>query len=161
MDYQRNRFPQLNKKSEVDQFGLEIKMKKFQPINEINRRLNSIERKLEIMPFWKNFIFVFMIFSSLAIPAGIEFVLIRWYNELPSEFPLFFDPNEGSWQFLQKGWVIFIPLIYAGLNLILTNLTHSIFQFDRRLAQIIAISIGLFNILFLIAFSQLISIVLI
>ena len=145
--------------NELDQIDLGLKVKRFQPFLFIQRRLNNLERRIEVMPFWKNFVFVFMIFSSVSFSLIIEAAILLNYKSFPFEIPLFFDPTENSWLFLEKGWVVLVPIVYTTLNLILLNVVYTIFQFDRRLAQIIAATIGLFNILYLIAFAQLLSIV--
>ena len=100
-----------------------------------------------------------MFFSSIAFSIIVELAVILNYEKFPFEIPLFYDPTESSWLFLEKGWFTFVPIVYAALNLLLLNLTYSIFQFDRRLAQIIAGTMGIFNILYLIALAQLLSII--
>ncbi|MBN1331337.1 hypothetical protein JW978_00425 [Candidatus Dojkabacteria bacterium] len=149
----------MENKNELGQLGLGIRVNRFQPVIFVQRRLNNLERKIEVMPFWKNFAFVFMLFSSIAFSLIIEVAILINYKDLPFEIPLFYDPTKSSWLFLEKGWVVLVPIVYTGLNLLLLNIVYSIFQFDRRLAQIIAGSVGIFNILYLIAFAQLLSIV--
>ncbi|MBD3280312.1 hypothetical protein GF389_02190 [Candidatus Dojkabacteria bacterium] len=148
-----------NNPKEAGQIDLGIKVNRFQPIVFIQRRLNRLERRIEVMPFWKNFGFVFMLFSTVAFNLIVELALIVNYDDFPFEIPFFYAPTESSWLFLEKGWLVLVPIVHTVLNLILLNVVYSIFQFDRRLAQIIGATIGTFNILYLLAFAQLLSIV--
>jgi hypothetical protein len=153
--------PFREEQNQNEQISMGIKPDKAGLLYSINRQIHTLEVKLEVMPFWKNFSFVFYALSSILIPAGIIIVMVYNFNDIPLEVPIFYDPLISSWTLLDKGIAIIIPIVYAILNLFLLNLTHSIFQFDRRLAQIIGISMNIANILFLIAFSQILSIVLI
>jgi len=148
------------KQPRQDQIDFGLKTKRFQPFALINRKLQDLEMKLEVMPFWKNLSFVFAAFSSVVIPAGLVSIMIYKFNQIPMQIPLFYDPVKESWQLVDKSIAIVIPISYGILNLILLNINNSVFQFDRRLSQVLIFTMNIANILFLIAFSQILSIAL-
>ncbi|KKQ35986.1 MAG: hypothetical protein US52_C0012G0011 [candidate division WS6 bacterium GW2011_GWA2_37_6] len=148
-------------KTKPEQFGLGIQTKEKRPLSGFNRKLHNLEMKLEVMPFWKNFSFVFYALSSLIIPGGIIALMLYKFNQIPVEIPLFYNPQISSWVLIDKSIAIILPIIYAIANLVLLNLNYSIFQYDRRLSQVLAFTMNISNILFLIAFAEILSIVLI
>lgn len=139
-------------------FGLKVKRNNF--FDRIEGRLGNLERRLEVMPFWKNFAFVFAGVTSIIFPAGVISLMLYKFDQIPSNMQLFFNTQKQSWELLDKGIVIFIPIIFAIVNLILLNISYSVFQFDRRLAQIIGIVVCVNNLLFLIAFTEILSLAL-
>lgn len=153
--------PFRNEEKINEQISFGIKSERKGLMFGVNKKIHDLELKLEVMPFWKNFSFVFYALSSIIIPAGIVLVMILNFSKIPLELPVFYDPLISSWTLMDKSIAIFVPIVYSIANLFLLNITHSIFQFDRRLAQIIGISMNIANILFLIAFSQILSLVLV
>lgn len=139
------------------QFQLGIKPRKFQPFRAIKRKVRSLETKLEIMPFWRNFSFVFMLLSSICFPAIMVIIMVYYFNDLPSKIPVFYDTQSDARIGVDKGLAVLLPIFVGISNLILLNMLHSIFHFDRRLAQVISFSINIGNILLIIAFVQIIS----
>jgi len=126
----------------------------------INRFMTDLERRLEIMPFWKNLSYVFLLLSTIFFPAIILILMITRFESIPIDMPVFYNPQTNSWTLINKAIVIMLPIGYAIINLILLNLIYSVFQFDRRLAQILGLTINLANMLFIIAFAQILSIIL-
>lgn len=148
-------------KPKPEQIGLGIQTSRNPIQTGVNKKLHELETKLEVMPFWKNFSFVFYALSSIIFPAGILAVIIFKFSDIPLQIPLFYDPVISSWVLIDKSIAIMAPIFFCIANLFLLNLNYSIFQFDRRLSQVIIFTMDIGNILFLIAFSQILSIVLI
>jgi len=145
------------KESQID-FGLKVKKTSF--FGRIEGRLANLERRLEVMPFWKNSAFVFASITSIIFPAAIIAIMLYKFDQIPSKMQLFFDTQKQSWTLTDKGIIIFVPIVYAIINLILINIIYSVFQYDRRLAQIIGVVICVNNLLFLIAFTEILSLAL-
>lgn len=148
-------------KSDVQQLDMGLKTPKFQPLRSINRRLRQVETRLEVMPFWKSFSFVFMFFSSIVVPAIVLLVMITNFDTLPQQIGMFYDPTEKSSASVDTSIIIIFPIIYSISDLFLLNLIYNVFNYDRRLAQIISVTINIANILFLIAFMQILSVLII
>lgn len=140
------------------QITMGIDAKKASLWDRINSFVSNTEKKLEVMPFWKNYSFVFALISTIAFPTTVVAIMILKFNVIPLEILSFYNPQTSSWELANKAVVILLPIFYGILNLILLNLTYTIFQFDRRLAQIISITMNIANVLFIIAFAQILSI---
>lgn len=157
--YERQNNIELNvRESQID-FGLKVKRDNI--FDKIENKLEDLERRLEVMPFWKNFSFVFAAVTSILFPAGVIATMVYKFNYIPTKMQLFFNPDKQSWELVDKSIVIFVPIIFAIVNLILLNITYTVFQFDRRLAQVIGIILCINNILFVIAFAEILSLALV
>ncbi len=144
----------------ISQMDLGVNAPRKTFLYRINRFMTDLERRLEIMPFWKNLSYVFLLLSTIFFPAIILILMITRFESIPIDMPVFYNPQTNSWTLINKAIVIMLPIGYAIINLILLNLIYSVFQFDRRLAQILGLTINLANMLFIIAFAQILSIIL-
>lgn len=144
-----------------EQIGLQIQTERGGLGGKLDQKLHRLETQLEVMPFWKNFSSVFFAISSIIIPAGILGVMLTNFSKIPMQIPLFYNPKISSWMLVDKNLAVFIPIIYGISNLVLININYSIFQFDRRLSQVIIFTMNIANILFMVAFSQILTIILI
>ncbi len=151
----------LIKKEETAQLKLGIKTSKAGFFYKTKKKFEELEIRLEVMPFWKHFIFISFGVLSIVVPGSISSILMYKYTLLPDKMPFFFDTSTNSWLLLDKGFIMPILIFFAVINLILLNIIHSIYYYDRRLAKIIAITGNIYNILLFISFSQILTILLI
>lgn len=141
-----------------EQFQMGVGEGKLTFSQSLKRRFKTMELRLEVMPFWRSYIFTYVLISSIAFPAIVIITMILNFDDIYLDMPLFYEPGKTSWDLMDKGVAVIIPIAYGILNLVLLKLCHSIFEFDRRLAHIIGITMSIINTLFIIAFAQILSI---
>ncbi len=150
-----------NKPQNLGQLEIGVRVKKAGLVYKLKQRFEHLEQTLEIMPFWKDITFVFMAVSSILIPLAIILTIVYKFNSLPFQIPFFYNTQTEQWILIDKGIITIIIIFYAVINLILLNIIHLVYYYDRRLAKILAINSNLANILLFIALSQILSILLI
>ncbi len=152
------KFIKKNNFNASDQFQMNIKQDKLSVVQSLHKKLKDMERRLEVMPFWRSYVFAFALLSSIIFPTVVVVLSILNFDSIYIDMPLFYEPNKAGWVLIDKGVVILIPIVYGILALILFNLNRNIFEYDRRLSHILGITMSIINILFLIAFAQILSI---
>jgi hypothetical protein len=143
-----------------EQIPLGIKYSKKEPIYRIKRRLSRLENVIEILPFWKNGFTVFTTTFSVAVIIILSVIVYKNFNLLPDKVPLFYNHDKETWTAVyDKSMFILIPLIVSSFNMMIIRLGMIIYNFDKKLVYFIFIGMNLMNVLLLIAFIQILYLV--
>ncbi|MEI7579774.1 MAG: hypothetical protein WCJ58_07145 [bacterium] len=144
------------------QFQL-VDVNKHKPgwIAKAKKKIIPEKQIAEIPSYTKDFFSVGAFMSVLAFEGFFVYLLIQNYNHINKQFPLFFSQASQSWQMMDKEILPIYAVITLGLNLLILKFNHSTFSFDKRLCYMINVALILFNILGIIAFWEIFSLVLI
>lgn len=143
------------------QISLDLKNSKLDWFYGIKRKLNNVEAVVEAIPYWKSFVTVAALVSSIATVGLLAYFIVDLYPELPPEFPLIFSQDTNSWMLIDKEILPGVPIALGIVLVLLLRLNSATYKFDRRLAQMVNLGIIIFNILSSIAFVQLVSLILV
>lgn len=142
------------------QIQLDIRDSKLEPIYKIKRAVTNLEKKAEVMPFWRNGVTIITLVVSTFSVVIISFIVYYFFPKLPIEAPLFYDQTANQWNLYDKSLYLGFPLVYAGLLVLAWRLIYMVFPFDRRLASVATWTILVFSIFGVIGTSQIISLLL-
>lgn len=153
---------QLSTEVEIDpesqiNFGLDTR--RVRRVDLIRDNVRSWERLLEVMPFWRNLINPVNITFGLITIASSFIVVAFNFSELSSNPSLFYSQISGYRISVEKSLFWVIPIFVAVIQLVLFRLIRAVFEFDRRLSGVLAITQIFFNIILVIALLQIISLV--
>lgn len=143
------------------QYELDIKSSKSEWYYNIKRRVSRYEATMEAIPYWRSYVTVTAIVATLAFIGFVSFVLYNNYATLPNSFPLIYSQATQTWNLVSKEYLMIIPIALAAFLLIMVRINIQTYRFDRRLAIMINFIVILVNILGIIAFGQLFSLILI
>jgi hypothetical protein len=137
-------------------FGIDDRDEKLQQfVSSVKSRLKRRLDFVEVSKVWKSPSVPFMIVSFL---FNIFILLIGGlfkFSSLPPRIQLFYEPLDKTWIPSDKFLVIVVvPIIVFCLFLILYRIIKIIFRIDHKLAETICWIITFFNVLLLIAVSQ-------
>lgn len=139
-----------------EQISLGIEDKTNKNVYRIRRRLERMERLIEINPFWNNGLTVFTTVFILSISAIIGLLIVKYYGQLPFKIPFFYNHSDNTWDAnYDKSFLLILPVIIMGFNLMITRLNMLIFRFDRKLVYFTSLSLIMVNLLLIISFIQL------
>ncbi|MCA9385076.1 hypothetical protein KC717_00345 [Candidatus Dojkabacteria bacterium] len=144
-----------------EQLALEIKAGKLEGWYAFKHKLSSIERLFENLPFWRVFVNGFSIVTILMTMSICFFALYTLWPKIPDLLPLFYSQNSANWALYPRESMILLVGIITGIELVVFYTSFKIFSFDRRLAIVLNSLIIMTCILFLIAYSQLLALVLV
>ncbi len=139
-----------------EQISLGIQDKTNKNVYKLKRRLQRMERLLEVNPFWNNGLTAFTTIFTISVSAIIGLLIIKYYGQLPFKIPFFYNHTENTWDAnYDKSFLLIFPVLVTGFNIIITRLNMLIFSFDRKLVYFISLSLVMVNLLLIIAFVQL------
>jgi hypothetical protein len=142
------------------QIMLDIKIPRKNYWYNIKNKLNKLELSLEVLPYWKSGITVMTMVFALFISAMCFWLTLKNFAALPQMVPIFYNSTQNNWGLYDKSIFLFLPIIISAFNLILIRLNFTIYNFDRKFVYALCISQFLINVLVIIAFTQLLSFVL-
>ncbi|MBN1915939.1 hypothetical protein JW796_03030 [Candidatus Dojkabacteria bacterium] len=142
------------------QIQLDIKDSKLEPIYKIKRVVTRLEKKAEVMPFWRSGITIIALVVSTFSIVIITFVIYYFFPRLPISLPLFYNQTTDHWNLYDKSLYLGFPLVYTGLLIMTWRIIYMVFPFDRRLASVSTWTLLIFSIFGVIGISQLISLLL-
>jgi hypothetical protein len=118
---------------------------------KLKRRLDFVE----VSKFWKSPSVPFMIVSFLTNIIILVLGGLLKFGSLGPKIQLFYEPLDETWIPSDKFLVVVVvPIIIFSLFLILYRLVKVVFKSDNKLAEAICWIITFFNVLLLIAISQ-------
>jgi hypothetical protein len=147
--------------NEAEQFPMEIEQGRDQWLSNMKMGFEKTLDYASVNAYWRSMVSVIALVAGVFLISVYSAILFFSYSKIPAMVPLFYSQATSSWTLSTKDTLIYIPVVFLALLVIISRLNYSIFNFDRRLATVINISLICFDILFLLAFSQLLSIVLI
>lgn len=151
--------PEQQDPREQMQFGLETA--KVTKVQILRRNIRRWEYIIQVLPFWKSEMITFNITFSFLTIVGLALLVVFTFSKLPTQVPLIYQQLDGSWLLINKSVLAIILVGLAMLELILIRLKRVIFNFDRRLSNVMATTQIFVNALAIIAFVQIISLVLV
>lgn len=78
-----------------------------------------------------------------------------------TEVPLVYKQATKSWELVDKEFLIALPVVVGAAQVMLINLSSSIYKFDRRLSFMLNSGLAVFNMLGIVGFYQLVSLLVI
>ncbi len=152
--------PQEIEKIPESQIQLGIKESSLEPIYKIKRAVTQLEKRAEVMPFWRNAVTVIaLVVSTFSIIIN-TFVVYFFFSKLPLDVPLFYNHTSNQWQLYDKSFYLGLPILYTILTFITWKLIYSVFPFDRRLASVATWTLLFFSVFSVIGVTQILSLLL-
>lgn len=143
-----------------DQIDIGVKVPKRNYFNRIKRRLTSYEKKLEILPFWKNGLAIFTTILVIAIPIILEILAFRQYDSLSTKMPIFYNSSQKFWEVIyDRTFFLMLPVAIGIISLIIIRIEFFIVKFDKRLVNFLNLILILINLLLFISYLQILYLV--
>lgn len=143
------------------QIDLGLKRSRLEWFYNLKQKVSRRSAVIEALPYWRNVNTVLALLCSIAFIVIIIYVEGRNYQQLPDRIPFFYQQASNSWALTDKEVILPVP-IFLAVNLgVLIRLSSVIYKFDRRLALMLNTGIIIFNLLGLVAFIQMMSLILI
>jgi hypothetical protein len=141
------------------QFGLQTA--RVRRIDLIRNNVRRWEDIIQVLPFWKSEVITINIAFSLITIIALTGIVIATFASLPTQVPLVYQQFSDSWLLVDKSVLIVLIIGLAVIEFILIRLKRVIFDFDRRLSSVMALTQIFFNALAIIAMVQIVSLLLI
>lgn len=151
--------PSYLQKEEETQISMEIKESPKENYYKIKRKVTKLERLVEVMPFWQNFLNMFTLVFAIFTITILSILLVGNFNELKNEIPLFYNQVTQTSDSVDKSIFITIPIGVFFFNMIILRLSMMIYNFDKKLVVSVNLSLILFNLLIIIGVLQIMSLV--
>lgn len=117
------------------------------------------EREIELMPFWKTFATPLVLVTSAAVFLLTFLVVLFKFNELPAKIPFQYNAINGTWVQADKSVLLFLPILVVAVEAIIIRVVYETFQYDPRLSKMISWILAVVNLLLLITYGQILSLV--
>lgn len=144
-----------------EQYALDLSTPQHEWYYGFKRSITKFETNLETIPYWRSYLSISAIFTTLVFIGFISYIIFKFYGQLPNEFPLIYSRVTMSWKLIGKEFLPLLPIILAVFLLVITKTNIQTYRFDRRLATMTNFIIILVNMLGILAFAQLFSLILI
>lgn len=151
--------PEKNEPEEQMHFGLETS--RVTRVQILKKNIRRWEYIIQVLPFWKSGVITFNITFSILTVVGLALLVIFTFSQLPTQIPLIYQQVDGSWILINKSVLALLLVGLAFFEIVLLRLKRVIFNFDRRLSNVMATTQIFINLLAIIALVQIISLVLI
>jgi len=111
--------------------------------------------------YWDNMLTIAAIILSCFFVGFMIFFISKYYNIISDTFPLFYSQATKSWQMYDKETIPLFIIVVGSILGIIIKLNHITYSFDKRLSSMINISLIIMNLLGVIAFTEIFSLLLI
>jgi len=111
--------------------------------------------------YWDSMLTIAAIMLSLFYVGFMIFFVVEYYNVISDTFPLFYSQATKSWQMYDKESIPLFIIVTGGILGIIIRLNHITYSFDKRLSKMINVSLIIMNLLGVIAFTEIFSLLLI
>jgi len=115
----------------------------------------------KIDSYWDSMLTIAAIMLSLFYVGFMTFFVFEYYNVISDTFPLFYSQATKSWQMYDKESIPLFIIVVGGILGIIIKLNHITYSFDKRLSNMINISLIIMNLLGVVAFTEIFSLLLI
>jgi len=129
-------------------------------INQILGNVKRRESELQLITYWKTPFPALAIVSSVFLTVGALLGAITYFNQIQARIPLYFNAFSGYFEQVDKFVLLVLPFIFFVSQTIILRLNYEVHKFDIRLSNIINLLLTVLNFLFMLAISQLYSLVL-
>ncbi|MBW7953567.1 MAG: hypothetical protein QY330_04840 [Candidatus Dojkabacteria bacterium] len=156
---------QINQEKSIliseDQYSLPLKKSRLEWYYNLKNQINKAGNVAQVFPYWRN------LNTSLAITSSVLLILVMLYMIAGSTFdnitevPLVYKQATKSWELVDKEFLIALPVVVGAAQVMLINLSSSIYKFDRRLSFMLNSGLAVFNMLGIVGFYQLVSLLVI
>lgn len=144
-----------------EQMHLGLETSKVTRVQILKKNIRRWEYIIQVLPFWKSGVITFNITFSILTVLGLSLLVIFTFSQLPTQIPLIYQQVDGSWILINKSVLAILLVGLAFFEIVLLRLKRVIFNFDRRLSNVMATTQIFINLLAIIALVQIISLVLI
>lgn len=130
-------------------------------IKQLQSDVRRWEGIIEVLPFWRiavNPINVTTALLSSLIMAGLIYLN---FSKIPDEMLFYYSQANSSWLLMDKSLFSLVPIGFFVIQLLLLRLKRSVFNFDRRLSLVMALTQVFFSVMGIIATLQILSLVLV
>ncbi len=130
-------------------------------IKQLQSDVRRWEGIIEVLPFWRmavNPINVTTALLSSLIMAGLVYLN---FSKIPDEMLFYYSQTNSSWLLMDKSLFSLVPIGFFVIQLLLLRLKRSVFNFDRRLSVVMAVTQVFFSVMGIIATLQILSLVLV
>ncbi len=145
--------------NDPSQLGLQIDDGKIHKVSKIRENVRKWENIIEVIPFWRMAINPINITISIITVIATVFIVFSQANLLPDEIAIFYSHIDNTRVNIDKSFFLLLPVIIAIFEVVLIRLKRIIFNFDRRLSGVMAVSQSFFNITLIIALIEIITLV--
>lgn len=128
---------------------------------DVKRNIDKSITYAGVLPHWRSFQFVAAFLVSIFTMMLIAYVLYLNFDKLPPEVPMIFNQAGQNWTSIDRRLLIGLPVSQIFFIALFTYWNSKIYRFDRRLVQMLSLSIVIANIFLLIGFGQILSLILI
>lgn len=146
---------------EDGQMKMPIKQPRSELVYGLKRNLDRSITYAGVVPYWRNFLFVAAFLTTFFTILTLGYVLLLYYFKLPLQIPIFFSQATNSWTAIDRKLIIGIPASMIFYLVAITYLNAKIFRFDRRLVEVINLSIIIADLLLLLGLGQILSLLLV
>lgn len=139
------------------QLEFEIKKDPLEFWYKFKNYLYDLERRIEAIPFWKHFVCVFS-FVVMMFAFGVPMIISSIYwDQLPIKIPFFYSQDVSSWIVAPKMYLYYVSSGLMMLGLFIYYLSYILYSSDRRLSITINVLLIFVSILYIVAFWQILS----
>jgi hypothetical protein len=140
-------------------FGLQTA--KVTRINRLKNNVRRWENIIEVLPFWRIAYNPINITFAILTAIFVSLLVVINYNTLDqNQIILFYSQVDQTRVLVPKVAIVLIPIAVMVFETVILRLQRLIFDFDRRLSNVIAASQIFFNIMLIIAMLQIMSLML-
>lgn len=130
-------------------------------IQKARQDIRRWENIVEVMPFWRIPINSINITLGL-ITTGIVAVLVaQVIGSSVNQVHYYYSQLASDWVQMDKSFAIFVPVAVGVMELLLLRFQRLVFNFDRRLSSVIAVTQCFFNVMLIIAVTQIVNLLLV
>ncbi len=124
---------------------------------KMKNKLGNVEKKFELLPFWKYGLNIFTLVTILFLAITIVLVFFVYYETLPEQIPIIYDQQAQLWDIFPKYVLLILSLVFLLGEVGIYILSYYIYFFDKRLSIVINLISVIVVYLYLIGVAQLLS----
>jgi hypothetical protein len=141
----------------INQLNMSLKEGRNERWLKFKKRLERIEKRFELTPFWKYGLNIFALVTIFFLAGALLFGYINYYAKLPAEIPLIYDQTSEIWILYPKVYLLMLSGIFLLAEIGIFILTYYIYFFDKRLSIVINLIAIVTTYLFLLGIAQILS----
>lgn len=143
----------------VEQIELGLDTNRITQVGQLKENVRRWETAVAVIPFWRNALHPVNITFAIITVIVIALMLYTNLNAISNstDMPLFYSQVKGTWGIVDTSIFFLLPIVIAVIQIFILRLKRAVFNFDRRLGSVIAITQIFCNVLLITAFLQIIS----
>lgn len=118
------------------------------------------ETEIELTPYWQELAPAIAIITTVFVVAGPAIAGLMFFSKIQPRIPFYYNAFTGYWEQVDKSVLVLLPVLFFVLLTIILRFNYDVYRFDPRLSRVLNYILGMVNLLFLLALTQIYSLVL-